>query len=227
LDGAFVLGMAGKPKVFYRFYRKMLPAGNMMRRILRAMACVLLGGSITHLSATSIPPVKAEDLFHQADLVAVVRIVSGDSEHYAQTVYKAEVVMAFKGVAPGQTVFWGPNVGYGIGNEYLVFLRRSEGIAPGQNAEGLGYGNITSFYLVMYEGYSVMPAGYNCVFDGKEPAEQCDYSIQLNPEQIILPKRIRTFPEGPTDAVTNYKKWVRRGHLVSFLQIVSLKQAAR
>jgi len=58
--------------------------------------------------ATSIARVKIEDLFSQADQVAVVKILSGDSEHYATVVYKAVVKNAYKGTVAGQTIYFGP-----------------------------------------------------------------------------------------------------------------------
>lgn len=70
----------------------------------------------------------------------------------------------------------------------------------------------------MYGGFSAMSIEYACVFDGKEIPEQCDYGIKLNPEQIVLPNKIKTFPPGDTDAVTNYHKWVRKKSLLPLLE---------
>jgi hypothetical protein len=170
------------------------------------------------ISATTIRPVKISDLFAEADLVAIVRIVAGDSEHYLKTVYKAEVIAAFKGATSGETIFFGPYVSLGVGSEYLVFMVRTKSIAPIKNSEGVNYGAIPIYYQIMYEGYSVMPVGYECVFDGKETNERCDYSIQLNPSQIILPGSIRTFPRKPADAITNYKKWIRRNEMIALVE---------
>lgn len=168
---------------------------------------------------TSIARVKVNDLFKQADLVAIVRILSGDSEHYPVTVYKAEVVTAFKGVTQGEKIYFGPFVSYGTGNEYLVFLSKSEkGVEPQGEASGFNYGSVHSFFQIMYAGFGIMEIEYSCVFDGKDVKQQCDYAVKLNPEQIILPDSIRVFPQGDADAVTNYHKWVRRDGLVELLE---------
>ncbi len=71
-------------------------------------------------------PVKVEELLKQADLVAIVRILSGDTEHYPRAVYKAEVLQPFKGVEKGAIFYFGPFIGYGLGEEFLVFLHHSE-----------------------------------------------------------------------------------------------------
>jgi len=168
-------------------------------------------------SASSIRPVKIRDLFAEADFVAIVKIVSGDSEHYSKTVYKATVIAAFKGTTSGEKIFLGPYDSLGVGSEYLAFMIKTEGIAPKASSD-FDYGSISTFYQIMYGGYSIMPVGYECVFDGKEIKEHCDYSVQLNTSQIILPSMIKTFPNKSADAITNYKKWVRRDDMVSLVR---------
>jgi hypothetical protein len=169
-------------------------------------------------------PVKVEGLLKQADLVAVVRIVSGDTEHYTNAVYKAEVLQPFKGVETGKTVYFGPFVKFGLGGEYLVFLRHSEkGLEPKQPsvASGLDYGPIPSFYLVMYEGYGALPIEYDCVFDGKEIAQRCDYGIKVNTHQVVLPQGLRTYPSSAKGSFSEDTKWVRKTVFLSFMQTLS------
>jgi len=48
--------------------------------------------------------------------------------------------------------------------------------------------------------------------------------FKLNPEQIILPTTVRTFPSGDATAVTNYKKWVRKEEILYVLKLLSNKQ---
>ncbi|MFZ0818816.1 MAG: hypothetical protein WAM91_02020 [Candidatus Acidiferrales bacterium] len=165
-------------------------------------------------------PVKLEDLFKQADVVAVLKILSGDTEHYSATVYKTEVVKPFKGVAAGQIVFLGPFVGYRIGWEYVAFLRRTdEKMAPSKEptSPGTTYGPLPSFYHIMYQGYSIMEGSYECVFDGKEISEKCDYGIKINTYQVILPKKIKTFPAPPEEGESSDSKWVRKKPFLEYL----------
>jgi hypothetical protein len=169
-------------------------------------------------------PVKVEDLMKQADLVATVRLLSGDIEHYPRAIYKAEVVQPFKGVEKGAIIYFGPFVGYGLGEELLVFLHHSErGIEPNQPAtnSGLSYGPISSFYLVMYEGYGALRIKYDCVFDGKEIAQQCADGISVNTLQVVLPKSVKTYPSRTKGSSSEETKWVRKAVLVAYLQELS------
>jgi hypothetical protein len=165
--------------------------------------------------------VRLDELFQQADAVATIEILSGDAEHYATAVYKARVVESFKGLTSGETIYFGPFISYGIGSEYLAFLHRSQtGVRPEQPGENgpVSYGALQSFYEVMYEGYSIMPVEYLCVFNGKEPSEQCDYGIKINTYQVRVPKTIKGFPPERDDAVGTDKKWFRRAQLLSLLR---------
>lgn len=168
-------------------------------------------------NASTIAPVKLSDLFKQADLVAAVEIVSGDGENYPGVVYKAKVLTAFKGIDEKETIFFGPFAGYGVGKEYVVFLSKSEyGLKPNQNADS-SRGGIPVFYRIMYDGFSILPSDYECVFDGKAISQECDYSVELNPDQIILPSQIQLFPAGDAGPVSNYCKWVRKSVFFSLL----------
>jgi hypothetical protein len=171
-------------------------------------------------NTTSIAPVKIEDLFAQADQVALVEVLSGDAEHYPIAVYKAVVENAYKGTIAGRTIYFGPFVGTRIGSKYLLFLKRGKPVAASKAGDA-PYGDIQSVSRIMYDGYSSLPVSYECVFDGKEISAQCDDAIQLNPEQIVLPDTVRTFPEGDASAVTNYRKWVRMRDLLMMVQTIS------
>jgi hypothetical protein len=165
--------------------------------------------------------VKMEELFQQADAVATIEILSGDAEHYATAVYKARVVESFKGLTAGEIIYFGPFISYGIGSEYLAFLHRSQaGLRPEQPVDSgpLNYGTLESFYEVMYQGYSIMPVQYVCVFNGKDPSEQCDYGIKINTYQVRVSKTIKGFPPERHDAVGTDKKWFRKAQLLSLLR---------
>jgi len=167
-------------------------------------------------------PVKIEELFKQADLIAVVHILSGDAEHYQTAVYKAEVLQPFKGTEKGATIYFGPFIRYELGGELIVFLRRSKnGTEPKTATSGLSYGPISPFYLVMYEGYSALRTNYQCIFDGKEIAQQCDDGVEVNTSQVILPKSIRTFPSSTKGAFSRETNWVRKNAFIAYLEKLS------
>jgi hypothetical protein len=167
--------------------------------------------------------VKIEDLFKQADMVGIVKILSGDSEHYSQAIYKAEVVTPYKGVAKGDIIFLGPFVGYRVGWEYLACLKHfNQKMVPSKEASSsaISYGELPFFYRVMYEGYSFMEIGYECIFDGKEINQQCDDGIKLNTFQVVLPKKIKTFPAPPEAGSSSDTKWVRKSRLSSYMEML-------
>jgi hypothetical protein len=71
--------------------------------------------------------------------------------------------------------------GYGVGNEYVAFLRRAKS-SPNLQAQrptqtSIAYGPLEVFHLIMYGGYSMMSVRYACVLGGKAP---CDYGVRVN-----------------------------------------------
>jgi hypothetical protein len=159
---------------------------------------------------------KLADLFKAADTVAVVEVLSGDTESYDIAVYKAKVVKSFKGPGPGETLYFGPYVGERLGWEYILFLRNvSDPLVPKRTSTS-GYGTIR-YSKVFDEGFSSMMVSYECVFDGKEIREQCDYGVRVCTDYIILPKSTRTFPPIAEDTPFGCR-WVRKTLFVSMLE---------
>lgn len=189
--------------------------------LVAGLAISVAAGQVKQIEISEPATVNLEDLFKQADIVAAVYILSGDSEHYPDAVYKAEVFTPFKGVRKGDRIYFGPFVGYAVGGEYLAFLRRSkDGARPVDGAEktGLHYGAIDVLYRIMYQGYSVMPVQYVCVFDGKDAQERCDYGVKINTYQVKFPKAVKTYPLEPDDESTSDSNWVKRNVLISVLE---------
>ena len=160
--------------------------------------------------------INLENLFAKADTVALVKVVSGDTENYATTVYKAAVVQSFKGPAVGETIYFGPYVGIRLGWEYVLFLRRMAKPLTPKAATNVNYGTV-NYSEIFNEGYTSMEASYECVFDGKEIAEHCDYGVRVCTDYIVLPKSLRTFP--PIAVVTDFGcRWVRKKAFISVLE---------
>ena len=172
------------------------------------------------MQAGSVRSVTIRDLFEQAHQVVLVRVVAGDTEHYGTVVYKAVVETAYKGAKMNDTVYFGPYAGLGIGAEYIVFLDTSPGLKP-KVAGGLSFGDIPSMGRIMAAGYAALPVGFECVFDEPTSDRRCDDSVELNPEQIILPKSMKTFPRRDDGMITSYKIWVRRSDFLPQLQKLS------
>lgn len=151
-----------------------------------------------------------------ADTVALVKIVSGDTESYDVAVYKAAVVESFKGATAGETVYFGPFVGQRLGWEYIVFLRKGDKpLAPRQKSGG-SYGTV-DYSRIFNQGYSAMEAGYECVFNDSHGGESCDYSVRVCTDYVVLPKSIEAFP--PLSAQTPFGcRWVRKSDFLAILR---------
>jgi hypothetical protein len=162
---------------------------------------------------------KISDLFNAADVVALVKIVSGDTENYEHTVYKGEVIQSFKGMPRGATVYFGPFVGEKLGWEYVLFLRNvTKPITPKTTATA-SYGTIP-YFEVFNEGYCSMETSYACVFDGKEIAQKCDYGVRVCTDYIKLPKSMPAFPPEVNDPPFGCR-WVRKAVFISLLDTLA------
>jgi hypothetical protein len=158
---------------------------------------------------------KISELFKSADVVALVKIVSGDTESYDHTVYKGEVIQSFKGMRRGATVYFGPFVGEKLGWEYVLFLRNlTKPISP-KRTPTASYGTVP-YSEVFDKGYSSMVTSYACVFDGKEIAQKCDYGVRVCTDYIKLPKSLPAFPPEDNDPPFGCR-WVRKAVFISLL----------
>ena len=158
-------------------------------------------------------------LFKGADVVALVKVVSGDTESYDHTVYKGEVIQSFKGMPRGATLYFGPFVGEKLGWEYVLFLRNvTKPITPKTTATA-SYGTVP-YWEVFNEGYSSMETSYACVFDGKEIAQKCDYGVRVCTDYIKLPRSIPAFPPERNDPPFGCR-WVRKGIFISLLDTLA------
>jgi hypothetical protein len=157
-------------------------------------------------------------LFKQADTVALVKVVSGDTETYSGAVYKAEVVKSFKGAAVGETLYFGPYVGTRLGWEYIVFLRKvSKPIAP-NTTSSTGFGTI-QYAEIFNEGYGSMETSYECVFNGNEVAQKCDYAVRICTDYIKLPTSMPTYPPMTDETPFGCRK-VRKSVFVAALDTI-------
>ena len=171
------------------------------------------------VSITEPGPYKISDLFKAADTVAIVKVVSGDTENYEHAIYKAEVVQSFKGPPNGAIIYFGPFDGERLGWEYFLFLRNtSKPVAP-KAAASASYGTI-QYSEIFNQGYSSMESSYECVFDGKEIAQKCDYGVRVCTDYIKLPQSVSVFPKD-NDAAFGCR-WARKAAFVSLLYTLSV-----
>lgn len=186
--------------------------------LIGAFHAVLLaqGGAVAQV--TNVEPARYDiaRLFEKADVVASVRIVSGDIESYKMAIYKAEVIRSFKGVSSGQTLYFGPFQGSELGSEYIVFLRNVQEPAVPKASPNAAYGSVR-YREIFNQGYGSMLTSYECVFEGKDVAQQCDYGVRVCTDYILLPKQMPTFP--PTEKETPFGcRWVLKSKFHSLLE---------
>lgn len=159
--------------------------------------------------------VEITDLFKQADTVALVRILSGDAENYDVAIYKGTVIQSFKGSTVGETLYFGPYLGERLGWDYILFLLKPTKTLLPKTSANFSYGTV-QYGEVFEEGYSSMMTSYECVFAGRDTAEQCDYAVRVCTDYIVLPKSMRTFPP-VTESTPFGCRWVRKSDFISLL----------
>jgi hypothetical protein len=159
--------------------------------------------------------IKLADLYKVADVVAVVRIVSGDSESYEVPIYKAVVLKSFKGASEGATIYFGPFLGERLGSEYTLFLRDLKLSAVPKAERTQAYGTV-SYLEVFNQGYTSLENSYECLFDGSVPGPSCDYGVRVCTDYIVLPKEVRTFTSEKDDPPFGCR-WVRRSRFMDLL----------
>gem|GEM_PF-2371588 len=176
--------------------------------------------------ADSIAPISLSDLFNKfSDDVVIVHVISADEEHYEipdsggfmLDVCKVKTIQSFKGPHHKDDVFYISGCStMAIGSDYLFFSRFSAPLNPMPGKTIGSYGRIERPEEWSDVGYGLMPIEYLCVFDGKEISQQCDYGVNLNKDQILLPANLKSFPQEPT-AETNYHSWVRKSDMLEVL----------
>ena len=170
---------------------------------------------VTDVTITEPGSYKLDELFKVSDAVVFVKVLSGDTENYEKAVYKGEVIRSFKGMAPGQTMYFGPFIGERLGWEYVLFLRNSSKRATPKTTANASYGAV-QYWKVFDEGYSSMETSYECVFEGKETAQQCDYGVRVCTDYIKLPKTVSAVPPEENDPPFGCR-WVRKTTFLSLL----------
>jgi hypothetical protein len=167
--------------------------------------------TITEPGVTDIP-----ELLHVSDEVALVKIVSGDTEHYKVAVYKARVIQSFKGAVRDETLYFGPYVGLKLGWEYIVFLRATTEPLQPLAATAASYGPVP-YLRIFNEGYTVLETSSQCVFRGENASERCDDAVRVCTDYVKTPKSLVVAP--PLEEDTPFGcRWARRKEFIAFLE---------
>jgi len=196
-----------------------------MTRAVASQSLALLTQSTITTTITEPASLKLEDLFKRADIVALVRTVSGDDENYDVAIYKARVLKGLKGTAEKQMIYYGPYVGEELGSEYIVFLRKTaKPISPKPKANG-GYG-VVEYSEISNQGYGAMMSSYKCVFDGVKTSDQCGDAVRICTDYIVLPRSIPTFP--PVEQSSPFGcRWVKQQDFIQVLESLAWSASVR
>ena len=95
-----------------------------MRKNSLIIVFVFLAAISSSAMTDTIPRPEIDKLYAEADVVALVKVLSGDTESFEDTVYKASILTTYKGNVQS-ILYFGPYISYGVGSEYLVFLKTS------------------------------------------------------------------------------------------------------
>jgi hypothetical protein len=79
-----------------------------------------------------------------------------------------------------------------------------------------GYG-IIRYAEVFNEGYSSMETSYQCIFDGSDTSQKCDYGVRVCTDYIKLPSAMPTFPP-MSEEIPFGCRAVRRTAFISILE---------
>ena len=96
-----------------------------MRKVLQLLGIVTAAIS-SCVTATTLPRIPIEQLFHDADVVVIAKITKGEligiGEETCGAKYHAKVEESFKGSSKGATIEFGNYYGYELGERYVLFL---------------------------------------------------------------------------------------------------------
>jgi hypothetical protein len=168
----------------------------------------------------TIPRPELERLYRESDVVAFVKILSGDSENYDDVVYKSVIISSFKGPKQDVDLYFGPYSSYGVGKEYLVFLKDSKTIVGDlltkDNSTRGPYDGSNKYYRIQFGGYSILPVSFECGFGPiSATSNGCDDAVDAR--TVILPKEIESFPSEFGER-SEAKPYVRKRAIVDFLK---------
>lgn len=196
-----------------------------MKKLAVLCAVILFGIAC---AATSIAPIRISDLFSKSSEVVLAQVVSGTTEAYQYSksdpmpwpVCKLKVVEAFKGGSRDDILFLAPCGDMELGGKYILFLQNAcDNPQPRSDFEQGSYGALEHLKQISDAGYGMMHVEYSCAFDGRVPDQSCDYGVELNPTQVILPKSL-SHPSAPA-SWRDDRRLIREKDLVQLLRSFS------
>ena len=190
--------------------------------------CLLLTFLASPAQSTTLPQLKVEDLFKEADVVVIAEIQSGHrvsvGEFSCGAKYEAEIIHTLKGELEDQSIVeFGPFEGYGIGEKYLLFLKaRGSRFDPVTSTNGIALAARAEYA----ENCASSEAAYNIMFHGMGALEisfttKFDYNdaIKFHERWVLPPASLERKPaEADDNKVPSTESWVREDAFVEYIR---------
>lgn len=177
-------------------------------------------------NATTISQVNIFKLYQQADIVALVRIESGEIiegiDFSCGTKYKGKVIRPLKNTKINQIIEFGYYMGSGIGGQYIVFLNKKQNVYNPINSTNSSSENFQyqfnkvcnpkhPNYIVMHHGVGSQKLEYHG--DTKS-----DYAFLIPTKYLELPKGTKLIePEESDCNIWEECKWVDKETVLKML----------
>jgi hypothetical protein len=84
-----------------------------------------------------------------------------------------------------------------------------------KDAKNSAYGTV-KYFEVFNQGYTSMESSYACVFDERTINDQCDFSVRVCTDYIVLPAGTPVFPS-MEEHIPFGCRWVRKTKFLSLL----------
>lgn len=193
---------------------------------------LLLAFFASSAQGTTLPQLKVEDLFKEADVVVIAEIQSGHrvtaGEYPCGAKYEAKIIHSLKGKLKNESIVeFGPYLGHGIGNKYLLFLK-----ARGSRYEPMtsSTGAILSVMAESEKKCAPSEAAYNIMFHGlgaleigsiMKVDENYEFSdaIKFRVDWILPPTSLEQVPVEVGDTeVRSTQIWVRKDAFIEHIR---------
>jgi hypothetical protein len=194
-------------------------------RILFIIVVVFL--NISHAEATTVPKIGVTNLLDKADIAAIVRIESGEiiagTKYPCGVKYQGKILQAIKNVEVGESIEFGYYIGYGVGEEYIVFLNKKEKVFTpmmSTNSHSMKSkkefekhcGEKHSKYIVMHHGYGIQKT------DKPSETNYRDEAFLIPTRYLGLPNTIQSIAPTKNSCETWEEcKWVKKETMLDLL----------
>lgn len=178
--------------------------------------------------ATTLPQLKVEDLFKEADVVVIAKIQSGHrvtaGEYPCGAKYEAKIIHSLKGELENDSIVeFGPYLGHGIGNKYLLFLKaRGSRYEPMTSSTGAILSAMAerekkcapseAAYGIMFHGFGALEISWTTKFEYKD-------AIKFPEEWVLPPVSLERKPaEAGDNRMLSEESWVREDDFVEYIR---------